>query len=139
MSSDKTTQQFKFHYESRAQGRWKGGWRETQIKLTEVRSFADHTVYRVGSWLSTQQWYQAGEIVRIRNYVSYQVHDRIRYDNRPVTVWQAMPTTPGVYRDTRREVIAELLLGGRNYYVHSAHMANHPSQWSACTLHKESP
>lgn len=77
-----------------------------------------------------------GKIERIENYVSHQVHDRIRYDNKPVTVWRALPMTmPGLYDDTRSEALAELLKLPSRFDLHQAHR---PQWFAGCTLHEES-
>ncbi len=78
-----------------------------------------------------------GKIERTKDHVSHQVHDRIRYDNKPVTVWRALPATPGLYNDTRNEAIAELTKLGLESST-DLHLAHRAPWWVGCTLHEES-
>lgn len=74
-----------------------------------------------------------GQIERIRNHVTHQVHDRIRYDNKPVTVWRVVTNTPisGLYKDTRSEALGALLGLGQ----YDCHQAHRPQWWVNCPLH----
>ncbi len=98
------------------------------IVLDEDASYTNTARFKVYDGM-TETFH--GWIERNDNYVSHQVHDRLRYDNKPVTVWRAVPVTPGLYDDTRSEAIAELL----KLNQHDLHLAHRPRRWDGCTLH----
>lgn len=75
-----------------------------------------------------------GKIERIANHRTFQIHDRVRYDNKPVTVWRALPSTPGFYADTRNEAIAGLTQLGLESST-DIHLAHRAPWWVGCTLH----
>ena len=77
-----------------------------------------------------------GKIERSENYVSHQTHDRIRYDNKPVTVWRVLSTfmQTGLYADTRSEAIADLPDLGLGS-PHDLHLSHRAPWWVGCTLH----
>ena len=101
------------------------------IVLDEDASYINTTRFKIYDGM-TETFH--GWIERTDNHVSHQVHDRIRYDNKPVTVWRAMPTTPGLYDDTRSEAISKLLKLNSRFDLHLAHR---PRRWAGCTLHGE--
>ncbi len=76
-----------------------------------------------------------GKIERIKDHVTHQVHDRVRYDNKPVTVWRALPSTPGLYDNTRSEAIADLGELGLDS-SHDLHLAHRAPWWVGCPLHE---
>lgn len=105
----------------------------TPVELTIVKddlySSTDNTRFKI-----FHGEHDLGKIERIQNYVSHQTHDRIRYDNLPVTVWRALPMTmPGLYDDTRNEAIADLMKLNSSSDLHLAHRA---PWWVGCTLHE---
>ncbi len=109
-------------------------WMVLDLKIKYERDYAGITIFQVTD-AYTGHFY--GRIERIKNHVSHQVHGRIRYDNKPVTVWRSLPAFAGLYDDTRSEALSSIVFKDRHHgRRHDIHLAYRPPSWVGCPLHK---
>lgn len=109
-------------------------WVPIKLEITENLSYGALRTTRFYVYDDDNPDNFLGQIERIRNHVTHQVHNRIRYDNKPVTVWRVVtnpPTPYYLYKDTRSEALGALLGLGQ----YDCHQAHRPQWWITCPLH----
>ena len=107
-------------------------WEEIDLTIARNEDYSGIHTTRFLVYDAADPDHLLGQIERHANYTTFQVYDRIRYDNKPITVWRAVPSPPGLYDDPRTEAIANVLGLSSQFDIHLAHR---PPSWVTCPLH----